>query len=88
MKLTDDLIERIDRVSTTTGLNNRSAVIKFCVSSFLDHFDAKGETALPLNWREILKDLDQRKHRYDIGPSRHAAVAEKKEQYGKKEKKS
>jgi hypothetical protein len=64
VKLTEELIARIDRVSEKIGLHNRSAVIKFCVSTFIDHFEQHGETSLPLNWREILRELDGRTHRY------------------------
>ena len=64
VKLSDELISRLDEVSQQTGLNNRSAIIKFCLSTFLDHFESKGRSALPPDWKVILRHLDGRTHRY------------------------
>ena len=64
VKLSDEIIARLDRVSLSSGLNNRSAVIKFCLNAFLDHLDKTGITGLPNDWKEILRDLDGRTHRY------------------------
>ncbi len=60
VKLPDDLIQRLDRVSELTGLQNRSQVIRLCIKSFLDYFDHYGESALPVNWKEILAEIDGR----------------------------
>lgn len=64
VKLSDEIIARLDRVSLATGLNNRSAVIKFCISTFLDHIERSGRAGLPADWKEILRDMDGRTYRY------------------------
>ena len=60
VKLSEELISRLDAVSSTTGLNNRSAVIKFCLSTFLDYVEQQKLTGLPAEWSEILRLLDGR----------------------------
>lgn len=45
-------------------MDNRSDVIKLCVSSFLEHVEAHGKIALPLDWRDVLREMDGRTHRY------------------------
>jgi metal-responsive CopG/Arc/MetJ family transcriptional regulator len=64
VKLSDELIARLDSVSKRSGLNNRSAVIKFCCKTFCDYIDRMHIAGLPDEWRQILTDLDQRHHRY------------------------
>lgn len=64
VKLPQDLIDRLDIVSQTTGLSNRSQVIRLCVKSFLDYFEEHGEAALPFNWREVLVEMDRRTSRH------------------------
>jgi hypothetical protein len=78
VRLPQSVIDRIDAVSVKSGLMNRSAVMKFCISTFVDHFEQTGESRLPPNWKEILHDLDQRSHRYP----HLKMVAEKREEYG------
>lgn len=46
-----------------TGLT-RAGVIKLCLGSFLDHFERHGKAVLPLNWEDVLRDMDGRTHRY------------------------
>lgn len=78
VKLSDELIARLDAVSASTGLNNRSALIKFCISTFLEHVERSGLKGLPAEWEEILRDLDGRSHRY----AKLKMVAEEREPYG------
>lgn len=69
VRLSQPIIDRLDKVAATMG-NSRGGVIKFCVSSFLDHFERNGgQTSLPPNWREILKQSDGRTHRYELKES-------------------
>jgi hypothetical protein len=64
VRLQPDMIARLDSVSEKMGLFNRSAVIKFCLQTFLAYFEKHGESKLPLDWREILHETDGRTHRY------------------------
>lgn len=59
VRLENDLIERLDRVANQIG-SNRSAVIRFLVSSWVDEFERTGHAILPPNWEEILAALDGR----------------------------
>jgi hypothetical protein len=63
VRLSDDVIARIDDVSETLGMT-RSAFIKFCTRTFLDSFEAKGVAMMPPDWENILKEYDGRTHRY------------------------
>lgn len=79
VKLSDEVIQKLDKISESTGLNNRSSLIRLCLQSFLDYFEKHGEAALPLNWREILADNDGRKN-LDLLPEKLKA-AERKADY-------
>jgi hypothetical protein len=78
VRLPLDIIDRLDRAAKTIGLGNRTALIKMSVAGFLEHFEKSGSAGLPLNWKEIVHDLDGRSHRYD-----YLKVAEKTARYGK-----
>lgn len=54
----------MEKVAEGMGLANRSDLIKLCVKSFLHYFRQKGKASLPVNWEEILKEMDGRSHRY------------------------
>jgi hypothetical protein len=43
-------------MSRTTGIDNRSAVIKLCLKSFFDYFDEHGDLTLPADWGKIMKE--------------------------------
>ena len=66
VRLSEEIISRLDSVAKSSGLANRTAVIKLCVGSFLDHFEKTGTSALPLDWKEILREQDGRTHRYAV----------------------
>ena len=75
VRLSLEIIRRLDQAAENIGLGNRTSLIKMSVSSFLDYFDRHGMTGLPLNWKEILHDLDGRTHRYqNIKVNAHQAV--------------
>lgn len=60
VRLNSAVIARLDRAAQRMG-TNRAALIRLCVSGFLDHFLAAGGVAsLPLNWREMLASMDGR----------------------------
>lgn len=68
VRLSPEMIARLKRVADSMHLENRAAVIKLCVSSFLDDYEKGGYTTLPLDWGAILKDMDGRTHRYPEKP--------------------
>jgi len=57
IRLSDEVLKRIDHVAETTNLGDRTAVIKLCILSFLEHYESRGKTILPLDWNQILDDL-------------------------------
>lgn len=60
VRLEDALIDRLKAVAERMG-TNKSALIRFLVKSFVDHFEANGGVvSLPHNWREIMQELDGR----------------------------
>ena len=77
VRLPPDIIQRLDNAAQSMGLGNRTSLIKMSVSSFLDYFDQNGTAGLPLNWQEIIHQLDGRTHRYD-----HRKAAESRSDYG------
>ena len=83
IRLTEDLVARLDKVSERMHLFNRSAVIKFCVSTFLDYFEKHGEASLPSNWQAILQDMD---HRYSRVEKKEETVPDGKPDIEKKKK--
>jgi len=64
VRLSQELLDRLELATERMGMQHRSDVIKLCVTSFLDHFEKYGKAMLPLDWKDILKDLDGRSHRY------------------------
>jgi hypothetical protein len=59
VRLDEALIERLKKSSARMGSNN-SALIKFLVKTFLDHFESRGIASLPPNWQEIMRLQDGR----------------------------
>lgn len=59
IRLSDDLIKRLDDVSAQLG-SNRAAVARFCVQTFVEYFERHGSACLPPNWKDILASLDNR----------------------------
>ena len=60
VRLSDEIIDRLDRAAKRAHLSSRTEVIKICVASFLDYFEREGVASLPLNWEEILRSMDGR----------------------------
>ncbi len=67
VRLSAEMIDRLDRAATKAHLSNRSEVIKLCISSFLEYFEGNGVAALPLDWKEMLRDLDGRTRSHPKG---------------------
>ena len=68
MRLSDSLIQRLDRAAERMGGVDRAKIIRMCVDTFLRHFESHGGIAsLPLNWRELLRAQDGRSHIIQIG---------------------
>ena len=65
VRISGSWLERIDGVVKTTHLGSRSDLIKLCVTSFVEHFETNNKAELPLDWDNMLKELDGRTHRYD-----------------------
>lgn len=61
VRLSEDLIKQLDRVTNDVHLGTRTDLIKLCLVSFLDYFEKNKEAKLPLDWKEMLDDLDGRK---------------------------
>lgn len=57
IRLSDDVLVRIDKVVETAHLGDRTAVIKLCLLSFLDHYETKGNAVLPLEWGAIMQEM-------------------------------
>lgn len=66
VRLSDEVIKRLDAVAKKSGLESRTAVIKLCLSAFLDSYEADGAAALPREWKKLLRDTDGRSHRYSL----------------------
>ena len=64
VRLSFEMIERLENAAKKMGLSSRTAVLKMCVESFLEDFEKNGVAGLPLNWRQIIHDLDGRSQRY------------------------
>lgn len=61
VRLPDELINRLDAAAKRIG-TTRAGIIRFCVETWLRHFEIKGKTAsLPIDWEEILRTQDGRR---------------------------
>ena len=60
VRLGKDLIARLDAAALAIG-TTRAGVIRFCVQSWLRHFEAQGGIAsLPVDWDAVMKSHDGR----------------------------
>ena len=60
VRLEPAVIARLDAAAKRLG-SNRAAVIRLCVTSFLDYFEQGGVATLPLNWKEVIAAMDGRR---------------------------
>ena len=88
IRLSFDMIKRLEDVAIKMGLSSRTAVLKMCVQSFLEDFEKNGVAGLPLDWRRIIHELDGRSQRYSH-PEKEPALkgTESPVKYGKRKKK-
>lgn len=84
VRLSPEVIERLDAVAKRTGMT-RNGLMKFCVSTFAYEMeDGVLNTETIRAWRDVLKNLDGRTHRYTPkGREPAIKVAEKKGRYKK-----
>jgi hypothetical protein len=49
----------IDRLDTEAGKmgRNRAALIRFCVSLFVDHVEKHGSSTMPPDWDQLVSEL-------------------------------
>jgi hypothetical protein len=64
-RLTKEWLARLDKAAEKMHLSNRTEVMKFCLSTFLDHLEKEGIEYLPANWPAMMREMDGRTHRYD-----------------------
>lgn len=60
VRLPGELIARLDAAAKRIG-HTRAGVIRFCVETWLRHFELKGRACLPVDWDEIMKAQDGRR---------------------------
>ena len=53
------MITRLDAAAEKTGYN-RASLIRYCVETWLSHWDIHKTDALPANWDKIMAELDGR----------------------------
>jgi hypothetical protein len=68
VRLSNEMIARLDQAAVKAHLSNRTEVIKLCISSFLEYFEAHDHAELPLNWEEMIACLDGRRRPVDPLP--------------------
>lgn len=59
VRLDDRTIARLDAAAERIG-SNRTALIRFCLETWLTHFEKHGRAALPPDWEEIQREYDGR----------------------------
>jgi len=59
VRLSDDLIKRLDKVAERIG-SNRASVMRVCTQTFVEQFERHGKIMLPPDWQELLARADNR----------------------------
>jgi uncharacterized protein (DUF1778 family) len=70
IRLTAETIRNLDSAAEVLGFQNRTDIIKLCVKSFLQEMDRHGRITLPLEWREMLDQMDGRRPALKVAESR------------------
>lgn len=60
VRLSEDLIKRIDRAAKRMG-TNRASIMRLCTEVFVESFEKNGTAALPLDWEKLIQDADGRR---------------------------
>lgn len=60
VRLSDEILARLDFCVEKMHLGDRATVIKLCLFSFLEYFEKHGAAVLPLDWDQILQEMDGR----------------------------
>ena len=66
VRLSDEVIQQLDETATRLG-TNRAALIRLCLTAFLEAFDRHGSVVLPLDWTEVAATMDGRRTRKAVG---------------------
>lgn len=67
VRLNKTTIDRLDAVSKKIG-SNRAALMRMLVEQWLNHYEKEGRAILPVDFEDIMKNLDGRTHRYSETP--------------------
>jgi len=59
VRLSSDLVRRLDEAAAKIG-TNRAGIVRFCVETWLRHFEINGKASLPINWDELMAAQDHR----------------------------
>lgn len=64
VRLSEELIVRLDKTAEALG-TKRAALIRLCLTGFLDYYEANGgQILMPANWKELMQQLDGRTARH------------------------
>ena len=73
IRLDSQTVERLDDAARRIG-TTRAGIIRFCVETWLRHFEIKGRAALPIDWDELLAAQDGRRTRYALAAPQNTAL--------------
>lgn len=59
IRLDDEVVARLDAAADRIG-SNRAAVVRMLITGWLDDFDSKGRSMLPVDFEDIVKAFDHR----------------------------
>ena len=59
IRLSFDTIARLEAAAKKIG-NSSAGITRFCIETWLKHFEATGEASLPVNWEKLLAEQDGR----------------------------
>lgn len=75
VRLPESLIARLDKAAAEIGVK-RANIMRFCVETWVAHYQKTGKAALPVNWREIIASFDNRRTIYTLPPPTCLQAAE------------
>ena len=62
VRLSDEVIQQLDETAASLG-TNRAALIRLCLTAFLEAFGRHGSVVLPLDWTKVVETMDGRRTR-------------------------
>lgn len=84
IRFSPEMLERLDRAALSSGLENRTAVVKLCVQLFLRMLEENNYQIPGFDLAALIKNLDGRTHRYKKHDPPTLLVAESRPEYGAK----